>query len=424
MTIGESSVPADTAQALADEGRRVRSFIASNRSDTLLRLFDFLLQQSIEGRCPKETEIAEEIFRVGSSEPGHQGSRVRVGVYRLRKKLDMFYADKSGAQLTIPPGEYVFVLKTPGVESKNDWAATDKLPIARHRSSLIFAAILILLLVNVLFASFYFGNALDSSNGPARSKLWQPFSSSKRHTFFVIGDYFMFERAQDGDEFSEVIQDLSIGDVDTFYEHLNKTPENRNYFINDDLYAVSSDILGSISKLSSYLKNVPLQPTTSSNLNPDMMKSSDIIYLGALDAMSPLLRNPLLEASKFRCGKTCYELIDTPSRQHFLSDSPYLLADKIVPRRDYGYIASYPGPSGNQILILSGTGDAGAAQMANVVMDAKMVQQLRQRVGGNLRSFEALYHVRTMFNRSYGSTLLIARPINAERIWDKTRHSE
>jgi hypothetical protein len=155
-----------------------------------------------------------------------------------------------------------------------------------------------------------------------------------------------------------------------------------------------------------------------------MMKSSSIIYLGALNAISSLLSNPLFEASKFRCGETCYELIDTPSGRRFLSDSPFLLGDKIVPRRDYGYIASYPGPSGNQILILSGTGDAGATQMVNVVMDAEMVEELRRRVGGNLRSFEALYQVRTMFNRSYGSKLLIARPINSERIWDKTRRSE
>ena len=179
-----------------------------------------------------------------------------------------------------------------------------------------------------------------------------------------------------------------------------------------------------VSHISSFLANVSSRPVTTSELNPDMLSSSGIIYLGALDAISPLLSNPLFQASKFRCGTTCYELIDTLSGRRFLSDSPYLLDDRIVPRRDYGYVASYPGPSGNQILILSGTGDAGAAQMANVVMDAKMVEELRQRLGGNLRSFEALYQVRTMFNRSYGSRLLIARPIDSQRMWDKTKRDE
>lgn len=115
MTIEDSSVSEVMARALAEEGRRVRSFIASNRSDTLLRLFDFLLQQSIGGRRPREAEIAEEVFQEGSSEPGHQGSRVRVGVYRLRKKLDLFYVDKPGARLTIRQGEYGLVLETPSI---------------------------------------------------------------------------------------------------------------------------------------------------------------------------------------------------------------------------------------------------------------------------------------------------------------------
>ena len=101
------------AETLAGEGRKVRAFIASNRSDALLRLFDFLLQQSIEGRRPKETEIAEEIFRDGVAGSGGQGSRARVGIHRLRKKLDLYYADKPGARLVIPQGGYGFVIKLP-----------------------------------------------------------------------------------------------------------------------------------------------------------------------------------------------------------------------------------------------------------------------------------------------------------------------
>ena len=302
----------------------------------------------------------------------------------------------------------------------NDSAAAEEPLVARRRPGLIAAAILIVLLLNGLSAALYFNQAFALN----RSNLWEPFNRSVNPTFLVIGDYFMFERKQEGDETGEVIQDLSIKSSDEFYDHVNKISGHNNLLSTEDLYSVSSEIIGSISHISSYLRNISIQPTTSSDLNPDMMKSSSIIYLGDLNAIPSLLSNPLFEASKFRCGKTCYELIDTPSGRRFLSDSPFLLGDKIVPRRDYGYIASYPGPSGNQILILSGTGDAGATQMVNVVMDAEMVEELRQRVGGNLRSFEALYQVRTMFNQSYGSTLLIARPMKSERIWDKTRRSE
>lgn len=412
------------ARALAEEGNRVRSFIASNRSDTLLRLFDFLLQQSIEGRRPRETEIAEEVFQEGSSEPGHQGSRVRVGVYRLRKKLDLFYADKPGQRLTIRQGEYGLLFETPSVASEEKTASTKPLSDPGRRFGPMAMVIFALLLVNALAALVYFNHGFSTGHHLERSPLWKPFSGSTNPVFVVMGDYFLFLRKQNPDSIEEVIQDLSIESPDTFYQYVNRNPRFRNILTNEDLYAVSSDILGSVSHLMAYLRNVSLESVTSSALNPDIMKSSRIIYIGALDAISPLLSNPLREASQFRCGTTCYELIDTPSGHRFVSDSPYLLGDRIVPRRDYGYIASYPGPAGNPIVILSGTGDAGAAQMANVVTDSKMMEQLHKRLGGNMRSFEALYQVRTMFNRSYGSTLLIARPIRSERIWDKTKRDQ
>lgn len=424
MTIEDSSVSEVMARALAEEGRRVRSFIASNRSDTLLRLFDFLLQQSIGGRRPREAEIAEEVFQEGSSEPGHQGSRVRVGVYRLRKKLDLFYVDKPGARLTIRQGEYGLVLETPSIGGEEATPVAESSGAPRQGFGLIAAALSLLLLINALLALLYFSHVLGSGDSLGRSELWRSFSGEKNPPLIVMGDYFMFVRKQKSDNSDEVVQDLSIGSSDTFYAYIAKNVEMRNIFNNEDLYSVSSDVLTPVSHISSFLANVSSRPVTTSELNPDMLSSSGIIYLGALDAISPLLSNPLFQASKFRCGTTCYELIDTLSGRRFLSDSPYLLDDRIVPRRDYGYVASYPGPSGNQILILSGTGDAGAAQMANVVMDAKMVEELRQRLGGNLRSFEALYQVRTMFNRSYGSRLLIARPIDSQRMWDKTKRDE
>ncbi|MCF8709642.1 hypothetical protein [Rhizorhapis sp. SPR117] len=423
LKIGDYLISSDDADALAEEGRRVRSFIASNRSGTLLRLFDFLLEQSIEGRCPKETEIAEEIFQNNSNEPGRQGSRVRVGIYRLRKKLDLFYHGKSGARLTIRQGEYGFQLETPDVTAESDQTPVRKSGDSSTSAPVVRIAISILLLFNLVFSFLYFSHAFPSGNSLNHSTLWQSFDGEKNYTL-VLGDYFMFltQRNQDGVE--EVVQDLSIDSADAFYEYVTTTSGIQDTLKNEDLYAVSSDILGPISRLSSYLKNIDIHPLTSSELDPTMLKSSGIIYLGALDAISPLLSNPLFEASQFRCGTTCYEIIDKASKRKFLSDSPYLLGNGIIPRRDYGYIASYPGPSGKPILILSGTGDAGVAQMVNIATNAKMLEQLRHSIGGNFRSFEALYQVRTMFNQSYGSKLLIARPIDSQRIWDEAKRSE
>ena len=407
------------AETLAGEGRKVRAFIASNRSDALLRLFDFLLQQSIEGRRPKETEIAEEIFRDGVAGSGGQGSRARVGIHRLRKKLDLYYADKPGARLVIPQGGYGFVIKLPEAPRNAEMPAENASKRMRFGTAIWLGAST-LLLMNAILAWLHFGDA-GGLPAPARSLLWQSMDGGKNPTVIALGDYFLFVSKQNDNGSEEVTQDLSIDSADKFYEYVTSTPGVRGKVRNEDLHAVSSDIVGSISDLWRYLKADRPVAVASSALDPDMMESSNIVYVGALDALSPLLSNPLFQASRFSCGTTCYELVDKPSGRRFLSDSPYLLDDGVIPRRDYGYIASYPGPSGNRILIVSGTGDAGVRQMVRIVTDPKRLEEVCKQIGGKFESFEALYHVRTMFNRTYSSSLVIARPINTERMWDMTQ---
>ncbi|WP_138918488.1 hypothetical protein [Nitrospirillum viridazoti] len=411
-----TSAPDATSHALAEEAREVRDFIASNRSETLLRLFDFLLRQSVEGRRPKETEIAVEVFPGGPAASGIQGSQVRVGIYRLRKKLDLYYADKPGKRLVIPQGEYGFVLKLPDASSHNEKAPAEEGRMRPRHGHAARVAAAILLLANIALLWLLFRGALGFGGPADQPAFWRSFEG--KTTAIAMGDYFMFISKPNDKGVEEVIQDPSIDSADTFYEYVTKTASERGSLRNEDLYAVSSDIVGSISRLWSYLKDYRLIAVASSALDPNMMKTSNIVYVGALDALNPLLKSPLFRASQFNCATTCYELVDRPSGRQFLSDSPYLLDDGIIPRRDYGYIAGFPGPSGNQVLIVSGTGDAGVTQMAGIVTDANKLEELRQRVGGNLRSFEALYQVRTMFSQSYGNLLLIARPINSDRIWE------
>ena len=82
-----------------------------------------------------------------------------------------------------------------------------------------------------------------------------------------------------------------------------------------------------------------------------------------------------------------------------------------------------PGPSGNHILIISGTGDPGTVQMADLVGNRGMLEQLRKKLGDNVKEFEALYQVRRMYSQNYGSTLLIARPLRHQGAWDTSAAS-
>ena len=72
-------------------------------------LLEFLVACSIEGRTPKELEIAMEVFGKGADFDPSQDSMVRVYAHNLRQKLDQYYATDGRAdagRLSLARGEY------------------------------------------------------------------------------------------------------------------------------------------------------------------------------------------------------------------------------------------------------------------------------------------------------------------------------
>jgi hypothetical protein len=286
----------------------------------------------------------------------------------------------------------------------------------------ILVAVLLLVGANVGLAWLYFGAGSSAMQRDiAQPALWGPFFAAKKPTVVAVGDYFMFIRHSSDGRKEEPTQDMEIRTVEEFFDYATNNSNIPVAPRDANMTSVSSNILPAVAKISTYIGPINSASALSSGLTPAVLKSSNIVYIGALDTLTPLIGIPLRQASKFSCEGGCYALKDEPSGRRFVSDSSYLLPDWTVPRRDYGYIASLPGPFENQILVVSGTGDAGVAQMASVVTNPKSLEELRRALGGNFGSFEALYQVRKMFDQDYTSTLVLARPIDTRRSWDKTK---
>src|SRR6202034_2017438 len=79
----------ESLQALAD---RIRTTGALGRSQLIQRLFDFLIECSLTGRAPKETEVAIEVFGKDVGFDVAQDAMVRVYVHKLRRKLEEYYS--------------------------------------------------------------------------------------------------------------------------------------------------------------------------------------------------------------------------------------------------------------------------------------------------------------------------------------------
>ena len=427
MFVSSVSGPVEQTAGLAEEGARVRHAFVSKRSDTLLRLFDFLLERSVAGQRPKEHEIAHAVF--GDTSVMSEGATVRVCVHRLRRKLDDYYANRPGPRLLIARGEYRLSWSSEASTAKSDGLASTVPAWRGGRARLRIVAIAVILGALVSAAVI---TRLGPASVPANASigfLWAPIGGAGRSATVAIGDYYLVTETRADGQPVRLFREPWIRSREDFDVYRMRHPESTERVGERDLRYVSSsaaialrDVMIGMAATGRHDAGRPGLALASALTTADV-KSDDIVYIGAFEGLSPLLRHPLFQASGFKIGASYDELIDKASGQRFASDGA-MLADGRIARRDYGYIASLPGPSGNHILFVSGMRDPAVLQMAELVRDMRRLATLRKRLNGHDQAFEALFRVRTLGSTNLGSQLVIARALDVKGIWDRAQPSQ
>jgi hypothetical protein len=222
---------------------------------------------------------------------------------------------------------------------------------------------------------------------------------------------------------------MSIASRDDYHNYISRGSGEVQDMVDLDLHFVSSNVVFALRCLWEAFRSVngptvgDVEIVPASQADPEILKAFNLIYVGPFDALDKFVRNPLFQMSGFRIGSTYNSLIDKASGQQFLADGA-IPAGSQVPRKEFGYIALIPGPGAKHIIIISGTGDAATAQMADLAGDRTRLAELAKKLGRRTDAFEALYQVRTMYSERYGADLLIARRIHGDGAWDKSRASQ
>lgn len=420
---------------LLSEAATVRAAFGSKRSDKVLHLFEFLLERTIRGNPPTETEIANEAFILDRTRYDPKTATVRVYVHRLRKALEAIYPDSAQPRLTIPKGEYSIILvdgDTPlqerartvadaGIASNGYWKALG-------------VTFSLLLLANIaIWWSPLLSRPRVEDSALAGTTLWTHIAHSDRPITIVLGDYYWFAESmgeRNGVPGWRLVRDLSINVPEDLDLHLMAHPEKIAATKRLDLRYVATSAVTALGEVFAAVQSletassrrITMVPT--SQLTAEILKTSDIIYVGQISGLGSLLRNPLFNTSGFRVGATYDELIDLASNQRYQSDGGLVLPDERTARRDYGFIAGLPGPAGNYVVIIAGMRDAALLQMAELANDSDKLQPLGRHLQANAPGFEALYQVRTMGNLNLSGQLLIERPLRGRGIWDRSGASQ
>ena len=426
----------ESLQALA---HRIRETGALGRSQLIRKLFDFLIECSATGRAPKETEVAIEVFGKDTGFDVAQDAMVRVYVHKLRRKLEEYYSAAGlGApfQLTIPKGAYRIVVHerdaTPAIVedlaepppalvsgTALSVAPSPALPPPRAPRRWLLAVLAASVVINLGLAGGLFWHtprAAAPANPVRSSAVWSRMLDSGRPLWIVLGDYYIFAETDRNMEVQRLVREFSINSANDLDQYLKLHPEfadryqdmQLNYLPPSAAYALK-DLLPLLADV-----NTRARVVLASELTPEMLKSSDVIYIGYLSGMG-MLSDLVFNGSRFQVGDSFDVLIDRSSGKHYISQAALPVPGEQT-YHDIGYFATFAGPSGNQIMIVAGTRDVAVRRMAESITRADSLQQLMTR-SGNQRSFEALYDVFAMNGTDLNGTLLLTGKIDTTRIW-------
>lgn len=432
------------AEFLREQANKIIQSGTLGRSRSYARLLEFLVDCAAGGRTPKELEIAMEAFGRGADFDPSQDSMVRVYAHNLRQKLEHYYATAGRGertQLTLARGEYRVSLSAsseagdsataapadgPKVDAPTISAAA-AVPRLEHRATWarwrLAAAAVALVAIGIAVGIGVGMNRAPPAAGAkaiAAAPIWSGLLDDDLPILIVVGDYYIFGELDEHGDVERLVRDFAVGSSKELDDLMMKDPSLVSRYLDLDLtYLPTGTAFALLDVLRVlYTSDKPARVVSMSEMSDADLKSSHVVYLGYLSALGKL-EDFVFASSSLAIGYTYDELRNVETGELYTSEAGMPEINRNY--RDYALIATFPGPGGNQLLIVSGTRDAGLMQAAHALADPMYIasmEQSRPDTGGvRPPAFEMLYEV-----TGYGRTNLDARlvhtaKLNYEEIW-------
>ena len=414
---------ADVA-ALRAHAERLKASGVLGRSPLMQRLFDFLLECSIAGKAPKEIEVAVDAFGKGAEFDVSQDAMVRVYIHKLRRKLEEFYAGPGAAEpvrLSIPKGEYRFVSENAAVvEPAGEDAELAILPPPVPPRRWLLPVLVVSAVLNILILAVVFLRSStpgDELRAVRENAIWSPILNDDRPIFVVVGDYYIFGETDDSMEVKRLVREFDINSPQDLENHMKLNPDLADRYMDMELAYLPTASAFALRDVMPVLApaNKRVRIVTMSQLNPAVIKSSDIVYVGYLSGLG-MLSDYVFATSRLAVGDSFDEIIDRTTKQRYVSQEAGASIRGERKFHDYGYFSTFTGPGGNHIVVIAGTRDVAAMHMAETVTTPRALQTLSASAA-KMPGFEALYEVYGMDKLNLDGKLLLTSPLDSTTIW-------
>jgi hypothetical protein len=248
-----------------------------------------------------------------------------------------------------------------------------------------------------------------------RAEAWKGLAGSGRPLLVVVGDYYIFGEYEDRLFLRRLIRDFSINSKDDLLARQLEDPKAYERYGDVALQYLPVSAAVALSDLSPLLASArSVEVALASDLSPERLKSSDILYVGLLSGLGPL-RDPIFTHSRFRIGASYDEIFDRKTQETYTSEA-FLATQGNTMYRDFGYFAAFDGPSGNRIAILAGTRDTALMGVAELLTRPAGLKAIGAEARGR-PSFEALLEVRGQKNVNLETRILAGDALDSQDIW-------
>ena len=406
------------ANVIAEQARKIVESGALGRSRSYVRLLEYLVRCSERGVRPKEVEIAADVFDKGSEFDPNQDSFVRVYVHNLRQKLEKYYAshsDDGEVRLFIPRGEYrLTVVEVEESADEGTFRATPPLWVA---------AIVALLVVNLIVVlALRFGSpAPDGQQEVARTALWAELLSDDLPLLVVVGDYFIFAELDEFGMVTRLVREFDVNSSDDLDSLFVSDPDLLANYMDLDLTYLPQGSAAALTELLRvvYAADKDVRITTMTEMRVADIRSRHILYVGYISALGTLM-DFVFASSGLAVGASFDELLNLRTGQSYTSGAAIPGESNY---EDYGLVSSFPGPDGNQFLIVAGTRDSGLMHAAQAITTLADIGELEDVMAAapdgstDAPAFEVLYEV-TGFDRiNLDATLVYKAQLDYRPIW-------
>ena len=349
--------------------KQLNKIIKSNAfslSGVYKRLLEYLTEETLKGEKPKEFTIGHAIFSQKVDDPST--SRVRVSVFKLRKRLEKYYKEEGindQIYFTIPKGGYTV-------------AFSDNKTVGHKKANKGFwAAIIVGVFLVGITVTFHLSKETDYHK-LKRTAFWDELLNNDKETIVIAGDFLMYRDEKHERENGRYlnVRDIQINTLEQLQKYLDSDSslKKEDYNILKDVSYMPRDALYSMQYIFPvlYENKIDYQIILSSDFNWETYKDYNLIYIGAFKNLKSL--SILTDKLNIDYDNLNHSVIVNDKEKQRVYSTMFLNNKNI----DYSLVAKLPGSNNNIIYIFVSDNDIGCIEAVKFFTQLDLVKNFEK----------------------------------------------